>query len=637
MASGYLGVKVSLYMNVRTALSAQQPDWTSCFSTAFRAGTMMAVSQFAMLVMVMLTTMLFFKLHFPENLGRYYIVYCISAYGLGASVIAMFGRVAGDIYTEAADVGADLVGKGVHGIPKDDPRNPATVANNVGDNVGDVIGMGSDIFGSVAESCCAALIIGVPVGISDDETYGWSSFCFPLGVHSIGIFVCILCSLFATYIKPVKSEEEIEGVLRLQLISSTTLMIPLVYATAQWVLPEYIILQNWVATAILIIRPYQVASCVSMGAAGALVIALVTQYFTLHSHKHVRERGATPCIIHDVALGCRYAIIPTLILAGIVSGSFALCDMYGVAFAAVGFLSNAATRLTINFFGAVSGNARAIALMAELDPAVREKTDALDAVRNTTAAIGKEFSIASAALVSFALIAAFVVRNIWSTGGIFEGGISKVLDPAIFTFLIIGGMIPFVFTAMTMKSVSTVAMEMVLEVQRQFDEKPHLLDENPTERPDYDECIAVLTCASLKQVFAPAAMIICTPILTGIIFGMEALAGLLLGSLIVSTPLAISMLNSGAARNNAKQYVEKATPGSEAAVVEDTAGDSFKHTSGPALNIVMKLMASISLVFIDTILEVNEGQGVLEGGYLFLSIGLFLATITTTLIVWKFI
>lgn len=294
--------------------------------------------------------------------------------------------------------------------------------------------------------------------------------------------------------------------------------------------------------------------------------------------------------------------------------------MYGVALAAIGFLSNLATGLTIDVYGPVCDNAGGIAEMAELDPYVREKTDALDAAGNTTAAIGKGFAIGSAALVSLALFGAFVTRiREASSDTIFSAGVN-LLEPITFAFLIIGGMIPFAFAAMTMKSVGLAAMDMVNEVQRQFDEKPHLLDENPSERPDYDACIAISTNASLKEMVPPGAMVILTPLLTGIFFGVYAVSGLLVGSLIASVQLAISMSNSGGAWDNAKKYIEQASPDSDlrgkgsdvhkAAVVGDTVGDPFKDTSGPALNIVMKLMAVLSLVFADTFYQINMGKGI---------------------------
>jgi inorganic pyrophosphatase len=533
----------------------------------------------------------------------------------------MFGRVGGGIYTKAADVGADLVGKVVHGIPEDDPRNPATIADNVGDNVGDVAGMGSDLFGSFAESTCAALVLGSSIGISG----GWDAMVFPVAVSAVGIFVCLLCSFIATDLRPVRAEKDVEMSLKVQLISTTILMIPAVYGAAEAFLPNEFMLRATVGSEVITLQPWHAVLCVCMGAVGGLIIGLITEYYTSHSYKPVREladsckTGAATNMIYGIALGYKSAIIPVLVLAIVVYGSFKIGDMYGVSLAAIGFLSNLATGLTIDVYGPVCDNAGGIAEMAELDPYVREKTDALDAAGNTTAAIGKGFAIGSAALVSLALFGAFVTRiRHASEDALFENGVN-MLAPVTFAFLIIGGMIPFAFAAMTMKSVGTAAMEMVLEVQRQFDEKPHLLDANPTERPDYDACIQISTKASLKEMVPPGAMVILTPLCTGIFFGVYAVSGLLVGALVAAIQLAISMSNSGGAWDNAKKYVEKSGPDSDlkgkgsdihkAAVVGDTVGDPFKDTSGPALNIVMKLMAVLSLVFADTFFACNGGGG----------------------------
>merc|ERR1712238_388720 len=607
MVSGYLGMKVAVYSNVRTTISAQKSGWTHCFNTAFRAGAVMGFALCGLGISMLYFTMLAFRLQYSEPEDWVYLNECITGFGLGGSSIAMFGRVGGGIYTKAADVGADLVGKVVHGIPEDDPRNPATIADNVGDNVGDVAGMGSDLFGSFAESTCAALVLGSSIGVSG----GWDAMVFPVIVSAVGIIVCLLCSFIATNIWTVKRESDVERALKVQLISTTIVMIPTVYFAAMDYLPATFQLQSTVGNTKLHLTPFQATLCVAMGAVGGLTIGLITEYYTSHSYAPVRElansckTGAATNMIYGIALGYKSAVIPVIVLAIVIFLSFTIADMYGVSLAAIGFLTNLATGLTIDVYGPVCDNAGGIAEMSELEPYVREKTDALDAAGNTTAAIGKGFAIGSAALVSLALFGAFVTRiRIASDDKLFVNGVN-MLHPLTFAFLIIGGMIPFAFAAMTMKSVGVAAMEMVMEVQRQFDEKPHLLDANPTERPDYDACIAISTKASLKEMIPPGAMVILTPLLTGIFFGVYAVSGLLVGSLIASVQLAISMSNSGGAWDNAKKYIEQASPDSElkgkgsdvhnAAVI----GDPFKDTSGPALNIVMKLMAVLSLVFAD--------------------------------------
>merc|ERR1719223_2394631 len=435
----------------------------------------------------------------------------IAGFGLGGSSIALFGRVGGGIYTKAADVGADLVGKVVHGIPEDDPRNPATIADNVGDNVGDVAGMGSDLFGSFAEATCAALVLGSSIGLSG----GWDAMVFPVAVSAVGIFVCLLCSFLATHIRPVMKEEDVENALKLQLISTTILMIPAVTMAAKSFLPAEFEIAATVGDATLSLSPGDAASCVIMGAVAGLIIGLLTEYYTSHSYKPVREladsckTGAATNMIYGIALGYKSAIIPVLVLAVVVYGSFTMCDMYGVSLAAIGFLSNLATGLTIDVYGPVCDNAGGIAEMAELEPYVREKTDALDAAGNTPAAVGKGFAIGSAALVSLALYGAFVIRIRDASDGEYDN--VEILTPLVFAFLLIGSMLPYWFSAMTMKSVGDAADAIVKEVKRQFDANRNLRNKHTTDRPDYDACIQISTDASLREMIAPGALVMLSP------------------------------------------------------------------------------------------------------------------------------
>jgi inorganic pyrophosphatase len=359
MASGYLGMKVAVFSNVRTTVSAQMPGWTACFNTAFRAGAVMGFALCGLGILMLYLTLLAFRIHYPAPEDWIYLTESITGFGLGGSVIAMFGRVGGGIYTKAADVGADLVGKVVHGIPEDDPRNPATIADNVGDNVGDVAGMGADLFGSFAESTCAALVIGSSIGLNA----GWDAMMFPVIISGVGLIVCILASFIATDLKPVKAENQVEQALKIQLISTTLLMIPTVYFTAQAYLPSQIVLKATVGDEFYTFAPWQASLCVIMGAVGGLVIGLVTEYFTSHSYTPVREvansckTGAATNMIYGIALGYKSAIVPVLVLAIVVYGTFTMCDMYGVALAAIGFLSNLATGLTIDVYGPVCDNA----------------------------------------------------------------------------------------------------------------------------------------------------------------------------------------------------------------------------------------------------------------------------------------
>ena len=359
MGSGYLGMKVAVYSNVRTTISAQKSGWTNCFNTAFRAGAVMGFALCGMGLFMLYGTMLVFRAHYPAPEQWILLTESLTGYGLGGSVIAMFGRVGGGIYTKAADVGADLVGKVVHGIPEDDPRNPATIADNVGDNVGDVAGMGSDLFGSFAESTCAALVIGSSIGMSG----GWDAMVFPVVVSGVGIGVCLLCSFIATHIWTVKKESDVERALKVQLISTTVVMIPAVYYAAIYYLPATFELAATVGDATLELSPIQAVKCVAMGAVGGLTIGLITEYYTSHSYAPVREladsckTGAATNMIYGIALGFKSAIIPVIVLALVVYFSFAICDMYGVALAAIGFLSNLATGLTIDVYGPVCDNA----------------------------------------------------------------------------------------------------------------------------------------------------------------------------------------------------------------------------------------------------------------------------------------
>uniref|UniRef100_A0A6V1PZU8 H(+)-exporting diphosphatase n=1 Tax=Heterosigma akashiwo TaxID=2829 RepID=A0A6V1PZU8_HETAK len=597
--SGYIGMKVAVFANVRTTVSAQK-GWTEAFNCAFRAGGVMGFCLCGLGIIVLYITLYFYRKYFTETTDWELMMDCISGYGLGGSSIALFGRVGGGIYTKAADVGADLVGKVLQDLPEDDPRNPATIADNVGDNVGDVAGMGADLFGSFAESTCATLVIAAST--KDLVDGGFGSIVFPLIISSAGIIVCLLTSFVATHIMPVKTEPNVELALKLQLIITTILMVPAAYFAADYFLPEEFTIEGVAAT--VEATPVDAFVCVSCGVVGGLVIGLVTEYYTSNTFNPVKEvalactTGAATNVIHGLALGYMSVIIPVFVLAGAIFTAFKLCDLYGVALVAVGMLSTLATGLTIDAYGPVCDNAGGIAEMCELDPTVREKTDSLDAAGNTTAAIGKGFAIGSAALVSLALYGAFVTRL-----GITDG--VNILEPATFAFLLIGAMLPYWFSAMTMKSVGIAAMAMVNEIRRQF-RNPKIAD--GTQAPDYERCVAIATEGSLKQMIAPGMLVIFSPIVCGILFGKYTLAGLLPGALVSGVQMAISASNTGGAWDNAKKYIEagglkstngkgKGTPQHAAAVVGDTVGDPLKDTSGPALNILIKLMAIISVVF----------------------------------------
>ena len=659
MVSGYIGMMIAVFTNARCTMCATQtPDslaWRDSFNAAFRGGAVMGFALSGLGLLVMYFLMCMYVSAFDVAVEAVKLMECIAGFGLGGSTIALFGRVGGGIYTKAADVGADLAGKVVAGIPEDDPRNPATIADNVGDNVGDVAGMGSDLFGSFGEATCAALVIAAQS--HDLVSAGWDTLIFPLYISSVGILVCMATSFVATDFRPVRSEASIEEVLKTQLTLSTVGMTVAMFPVCAMFMPQefYLGPKSFASACVegvdtskcVTMGPMSAFCCIAAGLWGGLIIGFVTEYYTSHSYNPVREvarsteTGAATNIIYGLALGYKSTIIPVGILAGIVFVAFSLMDMFGVALASLGMLGTLSTCLAIDVYGPICDNAGGIAEMAELPEAVREKTDALDAAGNTTAAIGKGFAIGSAALVSLALTAAFVTRT-----EVLENGVN-LLNPTVFSFLLIGSMLPYWFSAMTMKSVGVAAMEMVKEVKRQFDTIPGLLEGTPGHAPpDHARCIKISTDASLREMVPPAILVMTAPIATGMFFGVEAVVGLLAGGMASGVQLAISASNTGGAWDNAKKYVEKGglyidmpkrdevtgeiirdefgspilvpvrqRKGSEchkAAVVGDTVGDPLKDTSGPALNILMKLMAILSLVFADFFMSINNGQGYLN-------------------------
>eukprot|EP01050_Picozoa_sp_SAG11_P009486 SAG11_NODE_893_length_6661_cov_7.017220_1_plen_755_part_00 len=629
MCSGYLGMMVAVYANARTTMSAKQKGpkgWTDAFNTAFRAGGVMGYSLCALALLMLFIILNIFGMVYDATVpaDAKILFECVAGYGLGGSCIALFGRVGGGIYTKAADVGADLAGKVVQGLPEDDPRNPATIADNVGDNVGDVAGMGSDLFGSFAEATCAALVISA--SSAELVAAGWSALMFPLVISGCGIMVCLGTSFIATDFMPVTKEADVETTLKIQLGVTSGLMVALMFPVTHLFLPS----SFTIGTAT--VSPISAWICVSGGLVGGCAIGFITEYYTSHSYTPVREvaqsceTGAATNIIYGLALGYKSCIIPIAIISLNVFVAFTLANMYGVALAALGMLGTLSTCLAIDVYGPICDNAGGIAEMAlpEEDEYVRDTTDALDAAGNTTAAIGKGFAIGSAALVSLALFGGFVTRvseNPALAAG--DAGLDiNVLRPIVFAWLFLGAMLPYWFTALTMKSVGVAANEMVQEVKRQFEENPGILD--GTVPADHDRCIKISTDASLREMIMPGILVIMSPITVGTVFGVEGVCGLLVGSLTSGVQLAISQSNTGGAWDNAKKYVEKGcvkvngvvqgknTELHKAAVAGDTVGDPLKDTSGPALNILMKLMAIISLVFADFFMSVNCGRGILN-------------------------
>ena len=635
MISGYIGMRVAVYSNARCtvgAIKSGSAGWTESFNTAFRAGGVMGFSLCGIALLCMYALICFYASFFDTSSkgSATRLMDAIAGFGLGGSAIAMFGRVGGGIYTKAADVGADLAGKVVEDLPEDDPHNPGTIADNVGDNVGDVAGMGADLFGSFGEATCAALLVGASCDAIVQA--GWPALMFPLTISAAGIIVCMVTMFFATHIRPVRKEEDIETVLKNQLLVSTLLMTPVLYKLAYAFLPTAFYVSGVCSS------PFKAFLCVAFGLWGGCAIGFVTEYYTSFSYKPVQEvadscrTGASTNIIYGLALGYKSVIVPVFVLAAIVYGSHMQAGMYGIALAALGMLSTLATCLTIDVYGPVCDNAGGIAEMCELHPSVREKTDALDAAGNTTAAIGKGFAIGSATLVGLALFGAFVTRLNAATG---KRATVDLLEPLTFAGLLLGSMLPYWFSAMTMKSVGKAANEMVLEIKRQFDMNPNLLIPNHPDRPDYDKCITISTDASLREMVAPGALVMLSPIVVGVLFGTQCVTGLLAGSIASGVQMAISSSNTGGAWDNAKKYISKGAMDDviaeeepevvvggkvltkksqifKAAVTGDTVGDPLKDTSGPALNILMKLMAIISVVFADFFLSINHGGGLIS-------------------------
>lgn len=588
----FLGMKIATIGNVRTTVMARK-SISAAFKVAFESGAVMGFGLVGLAVFGLLTL----TLVYTRMIGNIHLTMeMVAGFGLGGSTVALFGRVGGGIYTKAADVGADLVGKLEQGIPEDDPRNPAVIADNVGDNVGDIAGMGADLFGSCAEATCAALVIGATAaGIAENET----ARLYPILLTAIGIPVCLITALFA---KMEPEATSAEPVLKRQLLLSTILM-----TLAIIVVTNVAMIDSFTLGTMTITRN-DVLTSVLAGLWSGLLIGYVTEYYTSHAYAPVRmvadasKTGAATNIIYGLSLGYKSTVVPVLALAATTYISWTLAGMYGIALAAIGMISTIAIGLTIDAYGPVSDNAGGIAEMAELGPEIRRRTDMLDAAGNTTAAIGKGFAIGSAVLTALALFAAFLTRSGVET--------LNLLSPKVFAGVLVGGVLPFLFTAQTMLAVGKAAFAMIEEVRRQFRTIPGLLE--GTARPDYKTCVAISTKGALREMLAPAALVIASPLVVGILFGIESLAGLLAGSLVCGVMMALSASNSGGGWDNAKKYIESGVHGGKgsdahkAAVVGDTVGDPFKDTSGPSLNILMKLMAILSLVFAPFIKSAHE-------------------------------
>lgn len=529
--AGYIGMQIAVRANVRTAKEARS-SLDSAFNVAFRGGMVLGFTLVGLALFVLTCLIMAYRSHFHEELNGsdykqrqktyIFLFEAIAGYGLGGSTVALFGRVGGGIYTKAADVGADLVGKVVEDLDEDSIMNPGVIADNVGDNVGDIAGMGSDLFGSFAEATCACLVISA----SSQDIVNSDAFYFPLTISAAGIIVGIVASFLATHVMSVDEPEKIERSLKAQIGVTTVLMTPCLYFLSMFCLPSEFKFINVSEGGH--VTAFDAFVCTTLGLWSGLVIGYFTEYYTSTNYwpvqkvAHASSSGAAPNIILGLALGYRSTFIPVMCIAITIFVSFSLANMYGISLAALGMLATLTTALTIDGYGPIADNAGGIVEMTDAGEVARERTDALDAAGNTTAAVGKGFAIGSACLVGLALFGAFTTRADMHS--------VNILRPLEFSGLIIGAMLPYYFSAMTMEAVGDAASLMIIEIKRQFETMPGI--RTGEQKPDYERCIEISTQASLKSMIAPGILVLGSPLLMGFLLGPRGVCGLLAGNIV---------------------------------------------------------------------------------------------------------
>ena len=612
--AGNIGMRIATDANARTA-EAAKTSLPKALQVAFGGGTVMGLGVAGLAVLGLTLLFMFLLGQFMGQEGSFYenmtmVLETLAGFSLGAESIALFARVGGGIYTKAADVGADLVGKVEAGIPEDDPRNPATIADNVGDNVGDVAGMGADLFGSYVATVLAAMVLGNYL-IRDNSIDGQFTDAFnnmgpillPVVIAGVGILASIVGTFFVRISSNDAKESKVQSALDLGNWAAIAITLVASYFLIQWMLPPTMDMEFFGEDAKKSISSMNVFYAACIGLAVGALISIVTAYYTSLGKKPVMDivknssTGAATNIIAGLAVGMKSTFLSVILFAAAIYGSYELAGFYGVALAASAMMATTAMQLAIDAFGPIADNAGGVAEMSELAPEVRERTDILDSVGNTTAAVGKGFAIASAALTALALFAAYVTFT--GIDGI------NIFKADVLAMLFVGGMIPVVFSALAMESVGKAAMEMVEEVRRQFREIPGIMEGTGT--PEYAKCVDISTKAALREMILPGLLTIITPIIIGLVFGAEPLGGYMAGVCVSGVMWAIFQNNAGGAWDNAKKSFEagveingemtyKGSDAHKAAVTGDTVGDPFKDTSGPSMNILIKLTCLVSLV-----------------------------------------